>query len=159
MHWLGRIARRTPSCLSCGNTAYARRLEGKSRPVSAAHSLAPSSLAMLVIDRGMASMGPNLSRVPARGLSIYFDIRVSLFDLGRFPRPDPHDRGAARAEAVKGGSASARQRRASPLTASSTTAHLAGRDDEVEGELACGARMDRATSFYSVGQRPRTMMQ
>ena len=31
MHWLGRIAQRTPSCSSCGNSARGRRLGGRSR--------------------------------------------------------------------------------------------------------------------------------
>ena len=45
------------------------------------------------------------------------------------------------------------------LMAPSTTAHLARSDDEVRGELACGARNIRATYLYEVGAETLTMMQ
>jgi hypothetical protein len=95
----------------------------------------------------------------------FFSSPVSLFDLkGPFLRPDPHSLESARAGAVKVG-------RHANLAACSTLPrpHLdsfehdgtawCGSDDDDQRGARLRARINRATTLYSVGPRTRTMMQ
>jgi hypothetical protein len=104
-------------------------------------------------------MGRILSRGAARVLSIFSSLSFFVRRGSRFFVPTHADgKSPAPRRSGQGWRISA-TRKGLSLTDPSTTAHLYGRDDEVEGEFARGARMFVSHPCIRRSHKTPTMMQ